>query len=119
MFMQQRSIAICIVLSIITCGLYALYWMAQLNDSVSILSNRQGTTGGMVVVFSIITCGLYSLYWYYQMGTAVESLHAYYNEPNGSSQIVYLVLGIFGLGIVSMALMQSEVNKYLGSNGGY
>ena len=29
---QQRNIAVCIILSIVTCGIYGLYWLAGLPD---------------------------------------------------------------------------------------
>ena len=60
------------------------------------------------MVLSFITGGLYSLYWYYYVGSVVESLHDCYSESNGSGQLQlsgYLVLGIFSLGIISMALI--------------
>lgn len=109
--MQKRSIIVSIILCIVTCGLYGLYWMAQLNDGINALSHRQGSSGGMVVLLSIITCGIYMLYWLYQMGKAVEEIHMKNNAMCGSAQIVYLLLGIFGFSIVSFALMQDEINQ--------
>lgn len=111
--MQKRSIVLCIVFSIITCGIYTLYWMVKVNDDLNTLAKRDGTSGGMVILFSIITCGIYGWYWLYQMGKAVETIHMKYNEACGSAQILYLVLGLFGLSIVSMALMQDEVNNHI------
>lgn len=32
---QQRNIALCIVLSIVTCGLYGLYWYVCLTNDTS------------------------------------------------------------------------------------
>ena len=52
---QQRNIALCIVLTIVTCCLYGLYWMVCLNDETNRLANTEGTSGGMVIVLSIIT----------------------------------------------------------------
>ena len=64
-----RSIPLAIVLTIITCGIYELYWIVKVNDEVNQLAgDRQATTGGMVLLFIIITCGIYGLYWYYMMG---------------------------------------------------
>ena len=33
-------------------------------------------------------------------------------QPNGYSGLVYMVLSIFGLDIISLALMQSELNCF-------
>ena len=62
--MRPRSVGLCIVLSIITCGIYGFYWLYCLNEDVNEITERPGTSGGLVVVFSLITCGIYSLYWY-------------------------------------------------------
>ena len=62
---------------------------------------------------TLITCGIYSLFWMYQMGNAVETLHDQHGEPRGSAPVVYLLLSLFGLGIVAYALLQNELNKYL------
>ena len=111
--MKQRNIVVCILLSLITCGLYGIYWMIVLNDDTNSLSGRQGPSGGMVFLFTLITCGIYGLFWMYQMGNAVEMLHDQHGEPRGSAPVVYLLLSLFGLGIVAYALLQNELNKYL------
>ena len=104
----ERNIVICIVLSIVTCGIYGIYWMVCLNDEINLLSGEpKPTSGVMVVVFSLITCGIYGLYWYYKMGNAVDRIKG----TSSSSGILYLVLGIVGFGIVNYALMQDTVNK--------
>ena len=115
MSVQKRNIAVCIILTIITCGIYGLYWIAVVNDELNYMSGRQGaTSGGMVVLFSIITCGIYEYYWMYKMGEIVEELRQRRGLPGGSSPIVYLLLSIFGLSIVSMGLMQNELNEAIG-----
>ncbi len=110
--MKRRSIGLCILFSIITCGIYALYWLYCLADGVNSLEPEgKQTSPGMVLLFSIITCGIYTLYWYYRAGEKINRLHQRNNDPSGSLHILYLVLGIFGLGIVNYALIQSELNK--------
>lgn len=86
--------------------------MVVLNDDVNYLSRRLGPSGGMVLLFSLITCGIYGIYWMYQMGVAVETIHDQNGEPRGSAPVVYLLLSLFGLGIVAYALIQNELNKY-------
>ncbi len=110
--MRHRSVGLCIVLSIITCGIYGIYWFVCLNDDVNEVTGRPGTTGGMAFLFSLITCGIYSIYWNYKMGDKLDQARAERGVPTGSLAILYLVLSIVGLSIVSFALMQSELNHY-------
>ena len=70
---QNRSIAKCIVLSIITCGIYGMYWFVVATDDVGRVTNRPGTSGGVSLVLSIVTCGIYGLYWAWTMGDKLDA----------------------------------------------
>lgn len=108
----KRNIAVCIILSIVTCGIYGLYWLVCLANDTNIVSGeRNGTSGGMVLLFSIITCGIYLFYFMYKQGVKLEAAKGNPGESASGSGILYLVLAFFGLAIVSYALMQDELNK--------
>jgi len=111
-----RSIPISIILSIVTCGIYGIWWVCQLNREVNEAAGKRDYLGGVaVILLSIVTCSIYFLYWAYKMGTNVESIRQQRGKPGGSSPIIYLVLSFFGLSIVALAIMQSELNDlYLG-----
>ncbi len=107
---QPRSVGLCVVLSIVTCGIYYLYWIYCVHNDVQEVSGHpMSVSGGMVVLLGIITCGIYTYYWMYKMG---QFLDAAKGQPGGNSGILYLVLTFFGLGIVSLAIMQSELNRF-------
>ena len=104
----QRGIALCIILSIVTCGIYAIYWMIKINDELNAVSCEQNPTSGVVVwLLSWVTCNIYGLIWMYKMGGKCDNLKG----DQGNSGILYLLLSFFGLGIVSLALMQDTLNK--------
>lgn len=109
---EQRNIALCIILSIVTCGIYMWYWIYKLTEDVNKLTgDPNATSGGMVILLSIITCNVYMWYWLYKQGDAIDQVKASRGLPSGNSGILYLILAIFGLGIVSYALMQNELNQ--------
>ena len=58
---KQRSVGLCIVLSVITCGIYGLYWLVCLNNDANTVTGKPGTDGGMVLLLTIVTCGLYGI----------------------------------------------------------
>ena len=110
---ETRKIPLCIIFTLITCGIYGIYWMIKLNDEINQVSGEvNGTTGGMVFLFSLITCGIYGIYWAYKMGERVDRIKG---QPNGNTAILYLVLCIVGFGIINYALMQDTLNKAMGS----
>lgn len=110
---KNRNIALCIVLSIITCGIYGIYWLVCLVDDLNVASGRTGdTSGGVVFLLSLVTCGIYGIYWMYKAGEKVAYVkQRNTGEVDSSSSVLYLILGIVGFGIVAYALIQSELNK--------
>ena len=109
----SKSIGVCIILSIITCGIYGLYWLYCMAEDLNRISGKNDTSGGLVVLLSIITCGIYGWFWLYQAGDKINQGKMQRGVPADSSLgILYLVLGIFGFSIISYALIQNEINKF-------
>lgn len=107
----KKNIAVCIVLSIVTCGIYGLYWLYTMAEDMRVLSgDAAAPTGGMVLILSIVTCGIYLWYWLYKQGTYIEGMKAARGLPTGSSAILYLILALLGFSIVSYALLQNDIN---------
>ncbi|WP_027399975.1 DUF4234 domain-containing protein [Anaerovorax odorimutans] len=109
--MEERNIALYIIATLLTCGIFGLYWMYCINNDTNNISNEPGTEGSLVVVFSIITCGIYTIYWAYKMGEQITIAKNSGNQGSSELSILYLVLALFGLNIIGMALMQSEINR--------
>ena len=104
--MKNRNIAVAVILSFITCGLYAIYWFICLtNDSNQMSDTDKTASGGIAFILSFITCGIYGLYWAYKLGQKV-----------GDSGILYLLLHFFGLGLIAYCLAQSKINNYVMQN---
>lgn len=110
---ERRNIALCIILSIVTCGIYGMVWFVWLNNDVNTVSEEPNpTSGGIALLLTIVTCGIYGLYWAYKQGEKLDAVAAKRGLPTGSKSIIYLLLSLFGLSIIAYALMQDELNKY-------
>ena len=116
MFMKQRSIPVCIILSLITCGIYSLYWMIVLTDDANRLSGRQRPSGGTALLLTIVTCGIYGYYWAYQMGEALYNAKAQRGIMASNNNILNLILEII-FPIIGWSLMQDEINKLVVTTG--
>ena len=56
---NDRNIAIAILLSFVTCGIYAIYWFITLTDEVNAkYGDPNATSGAMAFLFPLITCGI-------------------------------------------------------------
>ncbi len=106
-----RSIATCIILSFVTCGIYLYYWMYVLNEDINGLERKYEPSGVTVILLSIVTCGIYQIIWMYNVGTAIDRAKTARGSGSSSCGVIYLVLMLFGLGIVSMGLAQNELNQ--------
>lgn len=106
---NKRNIGVCILLSIITFGIYGIYWTYLLvKNTRSIQKNTDSCTGEMLC---LILVPFYSLYWWYTRGEKVKIEFSEHNYNTTGNGVVYLVLAIFGLSIVSMAIMQNDFNS--------
>lgn len=108
---QKRNIAVCIILSIVTCGIYGIYWFICLNNDTNTASNTFGTSGGVAFLLTLVTCNIYGIYWAYKQGEKIDTAKANRGIPSSNSGILYLILTLFGFGIVAWALMQNELNQ--------
>ena len=76
------------------------------------LAGVNDTNGSTALVLSIVTCGIYSIYWAYKLGEKRDIVEG----QNASTNILYLALTVFGLGILAYALAQDTVNKAITRN---
>ena len=104
---SKRGIPLAIILCLVTCGFYTIYWQIKLTDEMNTLLNKPNATSGlMAFIYTIITCGIYFLYWLYKMGDNVDALKG----KSGDTGILYLVLGLLCLVIIPMALAKDAIN---------
>lgn len=109
---EKRSIATCIVLSIVTLGIYMFYWMYKLHVETHAVAGETPTvSGGMLILLTIVTFGIYGMYWSYKQGERIDKIHTMRGVPVGNNAVLYLILFIV-FSIVAIALMQNELNQY-------
>lgn len=73
--LKTRDVMLRILLTILTCGLYGLYWQKTITDDIHRFSERPQTpTGLKSVLLTLVTCSLYFYYWLYKIsGELVEA----------------------------------------------
>lgn len=113
---KEKSIGLCVVLSLVTCGIYSIYWLYtiahDLNDLCESQNQEKGAEPGLVVVLSIVTCGIYLLYYLWKAGKMVSSLTRNNGHHPSDDSIVLMVLSILQLSLVSYCILQSHINGF-------
>ncbi len=106
--MKKRNFIMAILLTIITCGIYGIYWFIALTDEVKLATyTPSDTSGAMAFVLTLVTCGIYGIYWAYKMGSKLDN----FTQQNTSRGFICLLLSLFGLNILACAFIQDTLNK--------
>lgn len=108
---QQRNVATVIILSIITCGIYFYYWLYVTSRDINNYLEISDMDPAVELIICIF-CSPYIIYWLYKYAQRITDTHIKAQLPTASDDaIVCLILGIFGLGVVSMGIMQNNLNN--------
>ncbi|MGM9625547.1 MAG: DUF4234 domain-containing protein [Eubacteriales bacterium] len=109
---NKRNPVSVLLLSIVTCGIYSLYLIYQISKEVRDFRGDSSIDPGLELLLCIITCGLYEIYWYYKYGRLVFDMEQRVGVSGASDMsLILLLLPIFGFGIVSLLLLQTELNR--------
>jgi hypothetical protein len=106
------SIPVYLILTLITCGLFNLYWNYKQMEACNYLLKRQDFKFAHWLLFSIITCGIYHIFYQYKMGSAIVEIQRNTNKAVFDSlPIISCFVTIFGLSVVVDCIHQHEINK--------
>ena len=110
---QTKSLLTVAILSIVTCGIYFIYWIYVTTNDVNNYMEQEYINPTLAVVLSIITCGLFTIYWFYKYGTIVfndMSKKAELDSYGESAAVLAILIFIpFGY-IYSIIALQSKLN---------
>lgn len=101
----DRSILMYVLLTLVTCGIYSLFFFHSLIQDVNEACAGDGdTTPGLLkmIVLSLLTCGIYQLYWYYKLGNRLQMNAPRYRmvfSENGTSVLLWFLVGALLCGI--------------------
>ena len=110
---QERNIAVAIILSLVTCGIYVIIWFINLVNDVNRVANdeKSSQSGGVVFLLTLVTCGIYGIIWVYQAGKRMETAGNKYGVQIADNSVLYLILSLVGFQFIDYALIQSDLNK--------
>ena len=111
----RRNIVIGILVSLLACGIYGLYWQYKQMETLNAWLKRDEYSFWLWLLLSIITCGIYGIYYEYKMANGINAVQADNDVVFDSSlPVICVLLAIFGLGIASLAVQQHQINRLYG-----
>ena len=102
---KQRSLGALIILSILTCGIYSIFFFwGYVNDINEVCKGdgKESPNYLVVLLLSFITFGIYGIYWYYKQGNRLQEAAPRYNlffTENGTTVLLWLIFGSMICGI--------------------
>lgn len=106
MQIQRRDILVSVILSIVTCGIYGIYWAVMAGREAMALRDP-GDNGVLEIVLLI----LFPFVGFFLVERKFTEGCQRYGIPHNDNSVLYLVLGLVSLSIVSLALLQNDLNK--------
>ena len=111
MAVKQRNIVTCILLSLVTCGIYGIYWVIMLaREAVSVKDPADNALVEILLLLFFPFIGIFLVERKFAEGCAARGIF------HTDNSILYLVLGLIGFGIVGICMLQNDLNKLPGNN---
>lgn len=103
---KRRNVVLCILFSILTVGIYGIYWYICLTNDTNKLSKYKTAGGFAALCFTVLTLGIYGFYWFYMLGKKAGDI-----DKDSSNGVLYLILSFIGLGFIAFILAQGTLNR--------
>lgn len=119
MITTNRGLVKYILLSLLTFGIYGLWFVHGVAKDANIICYGDGKkTAGLikVILLSIITCGVYSYFWHYNIGNRLAENAIRYGlefSENGTTILIWMIVGMitFGIGnFVVISILSKNMN---------
>ena len=107
----DRSVLTYVLLSIVTLGIYPIWYLHHLAKDVNELCKDTGNkTSGVValLLLGILTCGLYGIFWWFRIGDMLRRACRKKDIPtevSGGTVLVCMIFSSMTLGITSLAAL--------------
>lgn len=106
MAIKERNIVTSIILTLVTCGIYGIYWAIMLaREAVSVKDPADNGLLEIVLMLFLPFLGFFLAEKKLTEGCEARGV------AHTDNSILYLILGLVGLGIVNFCLMQNDLNK--------
>ena len=101
-----------IVLSIVTLGVYSYIWIYRTVGFLNSKKLGEEQSQGIQLVLCLFV-PFYIIYWLYKQSKLIEIYTLKAENKSNDLSVITLILAVFGLSLVSVALMQDQINKNL------
>ncbi len=107
---KQRSIPVFILLSIVTCGIYTLVWYWSAMNELYRAGGKSIGNLDPVVQFILLFFYVGGIFFAINADDNLNEVRAQKGLPRQENKVLYVILEVLGLGLITCALVQNEMN---------
>lgn len=108
-FISKRILSKCILYSILTLGLYSIYWKYLCIKNLQAIEKKEKNCVPEMLCWVFVP--FYSLYWWVTRSHLLERQFSKHQYPCFKQSFIYLFLTLCGLELVSLAILQNDFNS--------
>lgn len=110
----KKDVVKAIIYTILTFGIYSLFWLADIMKRIRLLANESEDITGEFLLFIFIP--LYSVYWMLTRTRKLRQSLADKGLQTPDNSILNTLFVFFGLTIIAYVLLQNDLNAYAQAN---
>lgn len=109
MFIRRKDVFIILILSLVTCGIYCLFWIYDTSCQLSKQLGDPSINPDLDLLLSLF-CFPYTVYWFYKTAKAVNQAEINSGITVNDNAILVSLLTFAGFGIISQMIIQNQLN---------
>ena len=117
---EKREPVVVLLLSLITCGIYLIFWYSKTYDELADITGKTPTGNEFItdLLLVIVTCGVWGIYVDYQIGLQLEDMQRERGMPTSDIKTIAIVLDIAQYiagftGIITNVILTDYFNKII------
>lgn len=103
-----------LILGIVTCGLYFIYWNMKVAEVFNKITNRELISAPVAILGGL--CSPVHMYFYYLVGQGLDELGQLIGKDNLKDKAVLLMILGFFFPAVSAMIIQGHLNEIYDAN---
>lgn len=107
----QKSVAMVVILTIVTCGIYGLIWYWGAIKELYAAGGKSIGNLDATIQFILLFFYVGEIFFAINAADNLNEVRAQRGLPPQDNKVLYLILNLLGFAIITNALVQNEMNQ--------
>lgn len=106
----RRNVGSCIILTIMTCGIFGIIWLVKICKDLGRLHGDENPVGSEVLLYLFVP--FYSVYWGYDKGKQMYEDSQKRGGNLTDRKYIYLFMNLIFMQLFTLGFIQTQLNMY-------